>query len=108
NGDAGPFHVDQDRYQWQLDVEQQGCLRPFLQRVAERLDAPERAFDVRAGVWRGEVDRHRVHGRLVAAGADQLRDFRLLDAEAIEGEVLEPDRGLAEQVGGDHRVEGDG
>src|SRR5262249_1666007 len=59
-----------------------------------------------AGVVAGLVERDDVHRQLAASGADELRDLSHLDAEFGEGEVLETDVALVEEVGGDHRVEG--
>ena len=46
---------------------------------------------------------------LLAARADELGDGRHLDAQALEGQLLEDSRHhpLAQQIGGDHGVEGD-
>ena len=68
---------------------------------------PECDVGVRARVGRRIGDRDDVEGRLLASGAHQVGERRELDVQPVEGERLEPERLLAHEVRGDHRVEAD-
>ena len=104
-GHAGQFHLDEQGDQGQLQFPVEGGERLILLQLGNQHGGEaEGHVGVGGGVGarlRGRDIKHRL---LLAALADQFLDWGHVDAEARLGEGLEPDLGLGEQIGDEHRV----
>ena len=107
-GDAPELHGHEDGGQGHLDIREQLPRGVALHVDEEAVPETEGHVGVGAGIGGGLLHRHPVHGGLVAAGADELRDRGHLHAEEVQGQVLEADGFVAQEVGSDHGVKFEG
>ena len=105
DGDPGALHVHEHGDERHLDFPKQRVLPLVGDLWGKQVGEHPGRLDIAAGVLGDLLGGNDVHRQLLAAVADQRLDLGHLHPEASERQILEAERRLAEEIGGDHRVE---